>query len=175
MRKVSALFVVCILFISGCQTIPKDALTLTPKSLEERQMQTRKYETKDEGKILSACAGLLQDMGFNLDESETELGLITSSKMRSAINAGQIAGAVVVALLGGGAMPVDKEQKMRASIVTRPIGESGEYMAVRVTFQRIIWNTNGQVTTAQSIIDPAIYQEFFAKLSKAIFLEGHSI
>lgn len=175
MKKVLALLFVCIFLVTGCQTIPKDALTLNPKSLAERQMQTRKYETKDEVKILSACAGLLQDMGFNLDESETKLGLITSSKMRSAENAGQIAGAILIALLGGGSMPVDKEQKMRASVVTRLVGERGEYIAVRVTFQRIVWNTQGQVTKAESIIDPAIYQEFFDKLSKAIFLEEHAI
>ena len=175
MRKVLALFLVSIFLITGCQTIPKDALTLSPESLAERQMQTRKYQTKEEGKILSACAGLFQDMGFNLDESETKVGLITSSKMRSAENAGQIAGAILIALLGGGAMPVDKEQKMRASVVTRPVGEHEEYIAVRVTFQRIVWNTQGQVTKSESLIDPAIYQEFFEKLSKAIFLEGHEI
>jgi len=138
-------------------------------------MQTRKYEMKDEGKILSACAGLLQDMGFNVDESEPKLGLITASKMRSAENAGQIAGAILIGLLGGGAMPVDKEQKMRAAVITRPVGELGEYIAVRVTFQRIVWNTEGRVTKSESIIDPAIYQEFFDKLSKAIFLEGQDI
>jgi len=87
-RKALALFLVSLVFVTGCQTIPKDALTLSPESLAQRQMQTRKYETKDEAKLLAACAGLLQDMGFNIDESETKLGLMTSSKMRSAVNAG---------------------------------------------------------------------------------------
>jgi len=165
-----------IVSLTGCQTIPKDALTLSPESLAERQLQTRKYETKDEAKILAACAGLIQDMGFNIDECATALGLISSSKMRSAENAGQIVAAVLVAALGGGgAMPVDKEQKMRACVVTRPTGEQESYVAVRVTFQRIVWNTRGQVTKSESIIDPAIYQEFFDKLSKAIFLEGQEI
>jgi hypothetical protein len=163
--------------MTGCQTIPKDALTLSPESLAERQMQTRKYETKDEAKILAACAGLLQDMGFNIDESETKLGLITASKMRSAENAGQIVAAVLVAAaLSRGAMPaVDEKQKMRACVVTRPTGEQEGYVAVRVTFQRIVWNTHGQVTASESIIDPSVYQEFFDKLSKAIFLEGQEI
>lgn len=176
MKKFLSIFLVGIFLITtGCQTIPKDALTLSPESLAERQMQTRKYETKDEAKILAACARLLQDMGFNIDESETNLGLITASKQRSAENAGQIVAAVIVAALGGGAMPVDKEQKMRASVVTRPIGDQEKYIAVRVTFQRIVWNTQGQVTKSESIIDPAVYQEFFDKLSKAIFLEGQEI
>ena len=178
MNKFYQLLFTVILFglisISGCATIPKDALSLSPESLAQRQMQTRKYETKDEAKILAACAGLLQDMGFNIDESETKLGVITSSKMRSAVSAGQQVAAVFVALLGGG-YPTDKEQKMRASVITRPIGERGEHIAVRVTFQRIVWNTQGQVTTSESLTDPKIYQEFFDKLSKSIFLEAQEI
>lgn len=175
MRRFLPLFLVSILLMTACQSIPKDALSLSPESLAQRQMQTRKYETKDEAKILAACAALLQDMGFNIDESETKLGLISSSKMRSAVSAGQQVAAVLVALLGGGVMPTDKEQKMRASIVTKPVGEHGEYIAVRVTFQRIVWNTQGQVTKLESLTDPKIYQEFFDKLSKSIFLEAQAI
>jgi hypothetical protein len=175
MKRFLPFSLVTILLMSGCQTIPKDALSLSPESLAQRQMQTRKYETKDEAKILAACAGLLQDMGFNIDESETKLGLISSSKMRSAVSAGQQVGAILVALMGGGVMPTDKEQKMRASVITRPVGEQGEYIAVRVTFQRIVWNTQGQVTVSESLTDPKIYQEFFDKLSKSIFLEAQEI
>ena len=164
-----------VVLLTGCQTIPKDALTLSPESLKQRQIQTRKYETKDEAKILAACAGLLQDMGFNLDESETALGVIVASKMRSAVNAGQVTAAILVALLGGGAMPIDDKQKMRSSIITRPVGENKEHIAVRVTFQRIVWNTQGQVTVREGLADAKIYQEFFDKLSKSIFLEAHEI
>ena len=138
MRKALPLFVISVLLTSACQTIPKDALSLSPESLAQRQIQTKKYETTDEAKVLAACAGLLQDLGFNIDESETKLGVLSASKMRSAVSAGQVVGAILVALLGGGAMPIDKEQKMRASVITRPVGEHGEYIAVRVTFQRIV-------------------------------------
>jgi len=174
MRTPLPLFVAVLLLLSGCQTVPKDALSLTPESLAERQIQTRKYATTDEARILAACAALLQDMGFNLDESETRLGVISASKMRSAVSAGQITAAILLALLGA-PMPTDKEQKMRASVVTRPVGEHGEYMAVRVTFQRIVWNTQGHITTSESLTDPKIYQEFFGKLSKSMFLEAQEI
>jgi len=167
-------FLVSILLITGCQTIPKDALSLSPESLAQRQVQTKKYETTDEAKVLAACAGLLQDLGFNLDESETKLGVLSASKMRSAVSAGQVVGAILLALMGA-PMPIDKAQKMRASVITRPAGEHGEYIAVRVTFQRIVWNTRGQVTTSESLTDPKIYQEFFEKLSKSIFLEAQEI
>jgi len=169
------MLLICIVLMAGCQTIPRDVLSLSPEALGQRQMQTRQYETKDEAKILRACAAHLQDMGFNIDESETELGLISASKMRSAVNAGQLVGAVIVAALLGSMPATDEKQKMRASIVTRPAGEHGEYIVVRVTFQRIVWNTQGQVSRSESLTDPKIYQEFFDKLSKSIFLQAQEI
>ena len=74
--------------------------------------------------LLSAAAGVLQDLGFNIDESETKLGVIVASKDRSAVTATQVAGAVAMALLGA-YMPVDKTQKIRVSLVTRPFVASG--------------------------------------------------
>ena len=179
MRRIARhipLYVVFAVILAGCEPgIPKEALQLSPESLQDRQLQTRRFETRDEAKLLSASALLLQDLGFTLDESETELGLIVGSKERSAINAGQVIFAIIIAGLGGGAMPIDEAQKMRASLVTRPIGDSGNSTAVRITFQRIVRNTHGQITIAERMNDPKIYQEFFSKLSKSIFLEAHEI
>ena len=179
MRRVAwhiPLYLVFASFLAGCEpTIPKEALQLSPESLKDRQLQTRRFETRDEAKLLSASALLLQDLGFTLDESETKLGLIVGSKERSAVNAGQVIFAIIIAGLGGGAMPIDKAQKMRASLVTRPVGDSGDSTAVRITFQRIVWNDRGQITTAERMNDPKVYQEFFSKLSKSIFLEAHEI
>jgi hypothetical protein len=169
------LFLVTSLFFSGCAgTIPPEALQWNKETLKERQLQTRKYDTLKEGDVLSACAALLQDLGFNLDESETELGMLLGSKDRSATNAGQVTAAIFVALLGGGAIPIDDKQKMRASVITH-LTDDGNSMLVRVTFQRVVWNTQGQVTTSEAMQDPEIYQEFFSKLSKAIFLEAHEL
>ena len=46
---------------------------------------------------------------------------------------------------------------------------------VRVTFQRIIYDTHGNVTRAEQIKDPELYQKFYEKLSQAVFLEAHAI
>jgi hypothetical protein len=160
--------------LQGCATtIPKDALILTPETLAARQIQTRKYETNDEAKILSACIEQLQDLGFNLDESETKLGVIVTSKERSAVDAGQVVLMVAVAALGGGKMSIDKVQKFRACVVTRPVGENS--IIVRVTFQRIVWNDKGGISVLEGLMDPIQYQEFFSKLSKSIFLEAHEL
>lgn len=178
--------------LAGCASIPREALQLSPESLQERQLQTRRFETQDEGKLLSASASLLQDLGFIIEKSETSLGVIVASKERSALSAGQVAIAGTSILLSilltvildsgghsGGVIipppPIDKTQKMRASVVTRPIGDGGKSTAVRVTFQRIVWDIAGNISRAEHLNDPRIYQEFFSKLSKAVFLEAHEL
>lgn len=160
--------------LAGCNEIPKEALQLSEKSLQDRQMQTRRFDTQDEAMVLSAGVGVIQDLGFNLDESETDLGLLVGSKNRDATNGGQVALAVALALLGGGVMPVDSDQKMRVSMVTFP-SENGDGIKVRVTFQRIVWNTQHQITTLEGIKDEKVYREFFSKLSKALFLEANEV
>ena len=172
-----ALALAAVLALSGCVSnrIPPDALRINAQTMPERQMQTRRFETPDEKMVLSAVTGLLQDLGFNVDESETRLGVVVGSKTRDARETRQVVGAVLIAGLFGGPIQYDKEQKLRTSIVTRPIGEHGESIAVRVTFQRIVWNSQGLVSKAEAMKDPLQYQEFFSILSKALFLEAHQI
>lgn len=169
------LLVPSVLIFQGCVDASKNALSMNKMTLEDRQLQTRLYETSDEVRILSAIASLLQDLGFNLDESETDLGLIVASKERDATDAGQVFLAVAIAAMGGGNTPIDKEQKIKVSIVTFPSGETDGFTSVRVTFQRIVWNNYGQVSKLEKLNEPEMYQELFSKLSKAIFLEAHNL
>ena len=167
------------LFISCAPKVPKEALQLSPESLKNRQMQTRRFDT-DEKTMLSAGAAVLQDLGFTIDESETDLGLIACSKLRDATSPTQIVGAVFLVLLTGVSTPVDKEQLIRASLITFPItidekDKSKCRTAVRITFQRIVTNTQNQITLRECIIKPEIYQEFFDKLSQSVFLEAHEL
>lgn len=167
--------VACALALVACQqSVPKAALQLSPDSLQRRQAQTRVFETSDEAELLSASAALLQDLGFTLDESEVDLGVIVASKNRDATEVGQVVGAVAVAVLFGAPVPVDDEQKIRAALVTRKLEERSGY-AVRLTMQRIVWNTDGKVSKTEPIDDARIYQEFFDKLSKSVFLEAQEL
>ena len=145
---------------------------MRPQSLEWRQRSTRRFSTRDEKQILAASAGLLQDLGFTIDNSESDLGLIVASKDRTAIQGGQVAGKVAMAIFFWKNVPIDRNQKFRASVVTHP---SGNEIAVRVTFQRIVWNDRNEVSKLELLDDPKMYQEFFKKLSQAVFLEAHQI
>ena len=171
--RLPTLLLLAIPFLASCASgIPKSALAMNPQTVEDRQLQTRRFDTNDEAKILSASVALLQDLGFGIDSSETSLGLISCSKERDATDVGQIVGSILVAAVFGVSTPVDDFQKIRASVVTRPVGGG---INVRVTFQRVIWNTDGRLSRLEKLDDPEMYQGFFEKLSKAVFLEAHEL
>lgn len=191
------LMALCFLLVAGCATISDNSMQLSADSLQLRQLQTRKIEGIDEKALLAACVGVLQDLGFSIDESETRLGVIVASKNRSAVDLGDAVGDVVVdslfeavldaifdALPGddwddedeGEDLVYDVTQKIRASIVTRPAVDSfgqprQDAQVIRITIQRLVWDSEGKIAHAESIEDPKIYQKFFDRLSKSIFLE----
>jgi hypothetical protein len=179
--SVSIIILLC-LYITGCATTyPKNFLKLSDDNLQVRQLQMRQFETTKEKEVILASAGVLQDMGFTLDDSETELGLIVASKDRDATNAGQVTLAtmsVILSALGGSSSNafdnIDKVQKIRASVVTK-LNAEGNKTIVRVTFQRIVWNNVGNVSRMETLNEPGLYQGFFEKVSKAIFLEEQKI
>jgi hypothetical protein len=174
--RISIIFLSMLSFIltSCVQTIPPEALVFNKDTLANRQLQTRKFDTKTEKELLSAANAVLQDMGFNLDESTPAVGVLVGSKNRDATDTGQVVAAVVLAVMFGSNMPIDKEQKIRVSLITIP-SETGKGHLLRVTFQRIVWNTQGAVSKIEPINDALIYQEFFDKLSKSVFLEAQKI
>jgi len=46
---------------------------------------------------------------------------------------------------------------------------------VRATFQRVVWNSYGQLNRLEGLKDPELYKQFFEKLSKSVFLEAQKI
>jgi hypothetical protein len=174
-RAALAVMIFSIFVITGCASIPKDAFKLSTASLEDRQMQSRRFSTLDDKLLLSSGASVLQDLGYNIDESNVVLGVLTASKKADATNAGQIIGAVMVALLTGSVTPTDDEQKIRICLVLQESLNDPNSSVARITMQRIIWNTQGRISRVESIKAPELYQAFFDKLSKAAFLEANQI
>jgi hypothetical protein len=174
-RRIHTILMSGLLLLAGCAAVtPEVDLTLTPEMLAQRQMQTRRFETTDEQRILKTCASLLQDTGFNIDESEMKLGILTASKERDATDAGQWAVFIVGVFLGV-TIPPDKNQIMKAFVTTRPVGGSGRQIAVRAVFERVVFDGEGRLKKMEALNEPQIYQSFFEKLSKALFLEAHDI
>jgi hypothetical protein len=152
-----------------------DVLKLEPESMAQRQLQTRKYNTTAEDRIINACISVLQDSGFTVENTDAKLGTILASKQREAVESGQVAGAIIIAVIFGVAIPIDKNQSMFASIVVSPAASEKNASLVRITFSRLVWNDRGAVSKAERLEDPEVYQTFFTKLSKGLFLEAQSI
>lgn len=191
MKKMKCLLKVCCigflcLATAGCATMPKGFLKPDKNALELRQLQTRQYDTKDDEKIVKSVAGVLQDFGFNLDNSETKLGFVAASRKADAKNAGQITAAVALDVAGLAAscfgVPCytnslarcDKAQLVKASVIVQP-SLDGSKMVVRATFQRVVWNMCDRISRIETISDVPTYQKFYDGLSKAIFLEAEKI
>jgi len=127
--SIRAVCLLALLAMSGCANhaqISRDMLTLAPESMQMRQLQTKRYDTNDEKMVLSASASVLQDLGFHLDESTPDLGIIVGSKTRDATNAGQVTLMLLAAALGAQPQPIDKEQTIRVSLVTAPMARPVE-------------------------------------------------
>ncbi|MFC1635077.1 hypothetical protein ACFL5Z_09565 [Planctomycetota bacterium] len=165
------LFVLFILVFQGCGDISEEALRMDGMTLEEKQLQTRLFDTTDERKILSASEGILQDLGFKLVEREMDLGLIVGSKDRDAVKAGHI---LLTAIWSGlNNTPSTYSEKIRISVVTSPAGGNAQRTSVRVIFQRIIWDNYGRLSKLERLNVPELYQGFFKKLYKAVFPEAY--
>jgi len=189
----AGLMALCFLLAAGCSTVADKSMELSPDSLKLRQLQTRRIEGIDEKALLAASAGVLQDLGFNIDESETQLGVIVASKDRSAVDTSDIISSAVTTSLfalvlgsllgeesGEGDIVFDVTQKIRISVVTRPALDSSgqprqDAQVIRITIQRLVWDSEGELSHTESIEDPKVYQKFFDRLSKSIFLELQAI
>jgi hypothetical protein len=170
---------VCLLIFcglhTGCATIPKDAFKLSPTSLEDRQMQSRKFDTLDQTRLLAAGAAVMQDLGYNIDESNTALGVLTASRRADAKDTRQIVALVALGLLTGTPVAYDEKQKITLCLVIRQSLDDPNASVARITMQRIIWNSQGTLSRVESIKAQELYQAFFDKLSKAVFLEANQI
>lgn len=203
----TALVVAGVIGLTGCaHQIPEGAFDVSPDMMAQRQVESRKFTGISEEEILIASSNVLQDMGFNLENSEVKLGVLTANKQREATNAGEIAGAIIMAALFRVQMPTSKDQTIRVALVIKPapsesvigtlysgasnapatmavktkgkkaepVAAAPESYVVRVTFQRIVRRTDNS-TYAETMKDPELYQEFFDKLSKSVFIEAQKI
>ena len=166
-----------------------DFFELTPESVKHRALQTRMFETSDEKELLSASAAVLQDLGFQVEESSVGVGMLRAAKERSARHVGQeIWQSIVFVLMlisqKPYIIPVDLHQQIGATLITRQVSDGASRFTVRILFHRTVWKGDGNSgdqyippgqQRMEMIYDGKIYQQFFSKLSKGLFLEAHQI
>jgi len=175
-----------VVLLAGCQGVPAGVLQLPLETAGQRQLQSHRYAGVPEERLLSAGLGVMQDLGFTLEGSESKLGVITGSKKltsRRPLNAEEvIKGLCWTALIPylapftayHAATGVKEPQIVRISLVTQPAaGDAPPVCLVRVTAQRVVYTDErlNQVKFVEPLNDPRFYEEFFKRLSLSVFLE----
>ncbi|HEY5627635.1 MAG TPA: hypothetical protein VIR79_06795, partial [Nitrospira sp.] len=141
----------------------------------------------------SASAAVLQDLGFQVEESVREVGFLRASKERSAREYGQDINRFLFAIVssplalfrsGPIILPVDIHQRIAAALIARPLNLEATRYELRIMFYRTVWKGDGAAGESaippgaqnmEMLRDPVLYQTFFAKLSKAVFLEAFTL
>lgn len=192
-------------------------------ALQDRVIQSKKYVGLSESQILSATVNVLQDMGYQVDDSEAALGIITASKTNSIDDqlgleakalewrdslpnkelTDEDCGAPFASILTGqffsklvdsfhcstirDLAPIARRQIIRVSVAINKSSNSlhakestSETWIVRVNFQTSYIaprkaGEEAQEFDAKAIKDPVLYQGFFNKLSKSVFIEAQDL
>jgi hypothetical protein len=134
--------------LAACVPRPdQHAAALTPDAgaVARRQQQARRFDTVDEAMLLQAAIGVLQDLGYTIQESQQAFGIVVGSRATP--------------------FPV------RVQIVVQAAAASGGGVVARASFQRVARGVQG----GEMLDDPALYQRFFEALSQSAFLAAHDI
>jgi len=136
--------------LAGCAPTPQQQeMALRPAAPVEqlRALDSRRFDTTNQQLMLTAIVGVLQDLGFTIEETQTSLGIVVGSR----IAAGRV----------------------RAQVSLLPAGSQS--VTVRATFQRMVPRPGAMLPVGERISDAEVYRGFFDKLSQSIFLTAHDI
>lgn len=162
------------MFFMPVEAKPNFATKAAPQKtqLEKRQFQTREYDCNDKALIMKAMLNVLQDEGFIVNNANPLLGFISGSKEFDVTDK---------------SIDIEKEfgtsrnkliwQGIRVATIeaTANVTEYGKEIKVRINFKRKLLNTYGNAQVINEIEDEKYYQDFFAKVDKAIFLQKQKI
>jgi hypothetical protein len=141
--------------------------------LQIREFQTYTFDTADTKLVMKGLFNVLQDDGYVVRNAVVELGLITAT--REVDLAPGRSGQTVLAVGGGfgnrGPQEVPIAEKIEVRDFTGNVTEFGERTRVRVSFQRKILNSRGNLVEVTPIEDPLFYQDFFSRMDKSVYLQ----
>ena len=69
-----------VIAVAGCATTTPVDISANSTQLETRQIQTRQYDTLDKALTMRSVIATLQDLGFTIDQADTELGTVTATR-----------------------------------------------------------------------------------------------
>lgn len=156
-----------------------------PTSDADRTAQTRTFPTADRDLLLAASTSVLQDMGFKVMGGSPAYGLLVGEKTadvpppsvgHTIAEAAVVTTTLLMSLLSGQDMvtdlPEQVQQRVHVSLHMKAVPLACPVRSeIRISIDRDMIYDNGSVIPDHTEL-PSIYQEFFAKLSKSVYLEG---
>jgi hypothetical protein len=158
---------------------------LNPTDPADLVTQSRRFDAGESDVVLNGSLSVLQDMGYSITSGNRQLGLVTAKKKAEVLppgldhavaEAALIATTVLLSLLTGQDMVTDLPEQVEQTIyVSLLVSEEAESQTlVRLSIDRDMRYDNGWIIPDHTEL-PLIYQEFFEKLSRAVFLEAHQL
>ena len=151
---------------------PAVKVTTEQTQLEKRQFQTRTYECTDKALIMKAMLNVLQDEGYIVNNANPLLGFISGAKEFDVNDK-----SIDISKEFGTSKNSLNWKGVRVAVIesTANVTEYGNQIRVRVNFKRKLLNVYGNAEVINDINDESYYQDFFAKVDKAIFLQKQKI
>lgn len=140
--------------------------------LQNRQNSTKTFNIVDKSVALNSIVYTLQDLGFNIDESESSFGIITASKSKRINSIPKAVGIIALSTLFGTDAVYDVKQKIYVTISIQK--NNNGFIDVRATFAEITWNNLDQ-SRMETLNGRDIYRSFFDKLEQSLFLLKNNI
>jgi hypothetical protein len=174
MRIITALFAVALL--SGCTAkLPDNTFQMNDAVLKERQkemkMVDRQYNT-----LISDSISALQDMGFDIQKVDKDVGFIHASKSRELVSSFQAGAAEFgVNLLGAIAgVYTEHRQPQRINVNAYLLVDPKDRRCnMRTTFFNTTYDRKSFPLAYAAVEDEEIYQGFYTKIGKSSFLEDN--
>ena len=139
---------------TGCAT------SQAKSQFQIREFQTRSFETTDVKAVLKAIINVLQDEGYVIKQANLELGFINATKEHEV-------GLKFSELLF---RPRGEWSSNTIIETTCNVSQYGEICRVRANFQIKTLNRAGGVNKVKQHDSEEFYIDFFAKVSKGIFI-----
>ena len=166
MKNFLVFFIMIVLFSYGCaptETIPEKT------QLQIRELQTRTYQTDDVKMVLKAMLNVLQDDGYIVKNTNTDLGFLSATKEIDIENRGE---ALLSTFLLGNQASWKKNALIEA---TANVSSFNKECRVRVNFQVKVMDNKGGVREVKPIDDVKHYEDFFSKVDKGIFIQKENL
>jgi len=161
----------CVVVLSGCSSIPKNAFLLTPSTPDDRQLESRVFATRDESILIKDSAVILQNMGYKTDLVNPDIGIVTATKHEET---GGFASMMMSVLSVGLASP-NNDTVTRATFTTMPAKSRQGAFITRLTLQQMVLDSNGEATNVKTITDQDTYKIFYERLEASTFIEPDRI